>query len=404
MKPAYKHTLRRLRGRAGWRPQARVVLAAVLLAACQHLDSPTSRSAPLGLPAVVYPADNPPTEAKRALGEKLFFDRRLSFNGTMSCGMCHVPEQGFTVNELATPVGIEGASVRRNAPTILNVAYHPRLFHDGRDGALETQVWGPLLAANEMGNPAVGHVLDTLRSLDDYKGLFEAAFAGRGASADTVGQAIATYERSLVSGASRFDCFRYGGRADALDATEQRGYALFTGKARCATCHLIGDASALFSDFRFHNTGIGWRRAQQRDQYHVELGGGASTSVSAATVARLGEAEANDVGRFEITQDPADRWAYKTPMLRDVARTAPYMHDGSLPTLEAVVDYYDAGGAGAPDQAPEITPLGLSADERGALVAFLRTLNGHAAGTSCPSAAVPPRAHWHRGRRAAGQG
>lgn len=342
----------------------------------------------MGLPAVVYPADNPPTEAKRALGEKLFFDRRLSFNGTMSCGMCHVPDQGFTVNELATPVGMEGASVRRNAPTILNVAYHPRLFHDGREGALETQVWGPLLAANEMGNPAVGHVLDTLRSLDDYKGLFEAAFGGRGASADTVGQAIATYERSLVSGASRFDCFRYGGRADALDATEQHGYALFTGKARCATCHLIGADSALFSDFRFHNTGVGWRRTQVRDDYRVELGGGTSTSVTAATIARFGEPEANDLGRFEITQDPADRWAYKTPMLRDVARTAPYMHDGSLASLDAVVAYYDAGGARAPEQAAEIVPLGLVAEERAALVAFLRTLNGRTTGASCFSSSL----------------
>ncbi len=350
------------------------VVLAGLPAACDRKSAADS-TPPLGLPPVPYPADNPPTAAKRALGEKLFFDRRLSFNGTMSCAMCHVPEQGFTVNELATPVGMEGASVRRNAPTILNVAYHPRLFHDGRDGALETQIWGPLLAVNEMGNPSVGHVIDTLRSLADYAGLFEAAFGGLGATADTIGKALATYERSLVAGGSRFDCFRYAGRNNALSDVERAGYALFIGKAHCATCHQLGEKTALFSDFRYHNTGIGWRHAQRQESYRVDLGGGASANVSEAVVRRLGEPEANDLGRFEISQDPQDRWAYKTPMLREVARTAPYMHDGSLPTLESVVAYYNGGGAGAPDQAPEIAPLGLGAGEERALVAFLRSLS-----------------------------
>jgi cytochrome c peroxidase len=359
---------------------AACVALAVLLGACERKGAAGDAPA-LGLPPIPYPADNPPTAAKTALGEKLFFDRRLSFNGTMSCGMCHVPEQGFTVNELATPVGMEGASVRRNAPTILNVAYHPRLFHDGRDGALETQIWGPLLAVNEMGNPSVGYVIDTLKGLADYVGLFEAAFGGSGPTPDTIGKALATYERSLVAGGSRFDCFRYAGRQDALDDTERAGYALFTGKAHCATCHLVGEKTALFSDFRYHNTGIGWRHAQQQESYRVELGGGASADVSGAVVRRLGEPEPNDLGRFEITQDPQDRWAYKTPILREVARTAPYMHDGSLPTLEAVVAYYNAGGAGAPDQAPEIVPLGLNTAEQRALVAFLRSLS--AASPAC---------------------
>jgi len=370
--------------RAGRRGAAICLALVCLLGACD--PKRTAGTAPaLGLPPVPYPADNPPTDAKVALGEKLFFDRRLSFNGTMSCGMCHVPEQGFTVNELATPVGMEGASVRRNAPTILNVAYHPRLFHDGRDGALETQIWGPLLAVNEMGNPSVGHVIDTLNGLADYKGMFAAAFGGQGVTADTIGKALATYERSLVAGGSRFDCFRYAGRTDALTATERAGYALFTGKARCVTCHPIGERAALFSDFRYHNTGIGWRHTQQQESYRVDLGGGTTAQVSGAVLRRLGEAEANDLGRFEITQDPRDRWAYKTPMLRDVARTAPYMHDGSLPTLEAVVAYYNAGGAGAPEQAAEIVPLGLTADEERGLVAFLRALTAPAPGARAPA-------------------
>ena len=355
-----------------------VLWSAAALAQAQGSTGPVSIGAPLGLPAVPYPANNPPTAAKIELGRKLFFDRRLSFNGTMSCAMCHVPEQGFTSNELRTPVGNEGASVRRNAPTLLNVAYHPRLFHDGRDGALETQVWGPLLAADEMANPSLGYVLDRLRALPDYAGRFEAAFAGRGASADTVGEALASFERTLLAGDSRFDRYRYAGEGDALNVDEKLGYALFTGKGRCATCHLIGERSALFSDFRYHDTGIGWLRAQPRAQIEVELAAGVSAPMSAATVGSIGAPPRSDLGRFEISLDPADRWAYKTPMLRNVARTAPYMHDGSLPTLEAVVEFYDRGGGGAPGQSPLIAPLGLSAAERAALVAFLKALDGRA--------------------------
>lgn len=339
-------------------------------------DAPLAIHPPLGLPALPFPADNPPTAAKVELGRKLFFDRRLSFNGTMSCAMCHVPEQGFTSNELRTPVGNEGASARRNAPGLINVAYHPRLFHDGREGALETQVWGPLLAPDEMANPSLGHVLDRLRALPDYAGLFEAAFAGRGASADTVGAALASFQRTLVSGDSRFDRYRYGGMSDALSAEERAGLAIFTGKGRCATCHLIGERDALLSDFAYHNTGIGWLRSQEGGAVEVELAPGVRARMSAAVVRSIGAAPRSDLGRFEITRDPRERWAYRTPMLREVAGTAPYMHDGSLPTLEAVVEYYDRGGAGAPGQSPLIAPLQLSAAERAALVAFLRSLSG----------------------------
>lgn len=342
-------------------------------------DAPLAIHTPLGLPALPFPADNPPTAAKVELGRKLFFDRRLSFNGTMSCAMCHVPEQGFTSNELRTPVGNEGASARRNAPGLINVAYHPRLFHDGREGALETQVWGPLLAPDEMANPSLGHVLDRLRALPDYAGLFEAAFAGRGATADTVGAALASFQRTLVAGDSRFDRYRYGGVSDALNAEEKAGLAIFTGKGRCAACHLIGERDALLSDFLYHNTGIGWLRSQEGGAVEVELAPGVRARMRAAVVRSIGAAPRSDLGRFEITRDPRERWAYRTPMLREVAATAPYMHDGSLPTLEAVVAYYDRGGAGAPGQSPLIAPLQLSAAERAALVAFLRALSGRLA-------------------------
>jgi cytochrome c peroxidase len=366
------------------RPVLETVLLAVLLVArgaggeVPGADVPLTIRPPLGLPAVPIPPHNPPTAAKVELGRKLFFDRRLSFNGTMSCAMCHVPEQGFTSNALRTPVGNEGASARRNAPGLMNVAYHPRLFHDGRDGALETQVWGPLLAPDEMANPSLGHVLDRLRDLPDYAGLFEAAFAGRGASADTVGAALASFQRTLVSGDSRFDRYRYGGAIDALSAEEKAGLAIFTGKGRCAACHLIGEGDALLSDFRYHNTGIGWLRSQEGAGVEVELAPGVRARMVAAVVRSIGAAPRSDLGRFEITRDPRERWAYKTPMLREVAATAPYMHDGSMPSLVAVVEYYDRGGAGAPGQSPLIAPLHLSATEKAALVAFLKALSGQA--------------------------
>ncbi|GAB4464179.1 MAG: cytochrome c peroxidase [Burkholderiaceae bacterium] len=335
----------------------------------------TAAAQPLGLPAVPVPKDNPPSAAKVALGRKLFFDRRLSFNGTMSCAMCHVPEQGFTSNELATPLGFEGRSLRRNAPTVLNVAYHPLLFHDGREHALETQVWGPLLAANEMANPSVGHVVARVRSLPDYRGAFERAFGGRGATMETIGQALAAYQRTLLAGGSRFDRWRYGADENALSSAEKHGFRLFVGKARCAGCHTVGERDALFTDFGFHNTGVGWRRVYGApERIRVELAPGVVTEIEARALENVSERPQPDLGRFEVTLDPADRWAYKTPSLRNVALTAPYMHDGSLATLEEVVAFYDAGGVDNPGRSPLLAPLGLTADERAALVAFLRSL------------------------------
>jgi cytochrome c peroxidase len=334
-------------------------------------------SAGLGLPALEVPHEQAISPARVALGRKLFLDRRLSPAGTMSCAMCHIPEQGFTANELATSVGVEGRTVRRNAPTLLNVAFHERLFHDGREVALEDQVWGPLLAANEMGNSSIGSVVERLRGLGDYAGLFEAAFDGRGVSAARIGDAIAAYERTLVAGDSRFDRWRFGGDASALSPEEQRGFALFTGKARCAVCHTIGDRDALFTDHRFHNTGIGWRRAVHAPaRIRVELIPGAFADLDRKTLESFSEPRARDLGRYEITLDPKDRWAYRTPGLRNVALTSPYMHDGSLPTLEAVVEFYDRGGIEHPEKSPLVVSLGLDGEERGALVAFLRSLTG----------------------------
>lgn len=359
------------------RSLAAIVLIVIVIVTGCGREPILSAPGMLGLPPLDVPAENPVTAPKVALGRKLFFDRRLSPNNTMSCAMCHVPEQGFTAHELATSVGIEGRSVRRNAPTTLNAGWQKRLFHDGREHSLENQVWGPLLAANEMGNPSIGYVIERLRSLKDYEGLFGAAFEGKGISAERIGQAIATYERALVAGNSRFDRWKYAGDASALGGLEQSGFGLFVGKGRCAACHLVGERHALFTDHGFHNTGVGWRRSfETPERTRVEIAPGQYAELARGTIETFSEAPQNDVGRYEITLDPADRWAYKTPSLRNVALTAPYMHDGSLATLEAVVEFYDRGGIANPGKSLLLAPLGLGAGERQALVAFLKALTG----------------------------
>jgi len=321
-----------------------------------------------------------PTAAQIVLGRRLFFDRRLSHNDTLSCASCHIPDQGFTNNELMTPVGLEGRTVKRNAPTLLNVGFLPRLFHDARESHLEQQVWSPLLAFNEMGNPSIGFVLDELAALPEYAPLFAAAFPDEPQpTMTTVGAALAAYERALVAGDSAFDRWRYGKEASALSAAAQRGFELFTGKAGCSGCHLAGDEAALFTDHELHNTGVGYRRSMQpatSGTLDVTVAPGERLAVPAASIAASSETPPNDLGRYEVTLDPADRWRFRTPSLRNVALTAPYMHDGSLPTLDAVIAFYDGGGVANDGLDPRIRPLGLSAAERAALRAFLESLTG----------------------------
>jgi cytochrome c peroxidase len=191
---------------------------------------------------------------------------------------------------------------------------------------------------------------------------------------DTVARAVAAYERTLVAANSRFDRWRHGDDT-ALTAEERRGYGLFAGIAGCHRCHLIGERHAHFTDQGFHNTGIGAARAARAEQpVRVELIPGLVTKVDRRTLSTFAEPEPVDLGRIEITQNPADQWSYRTPTLRNVALTAPYMHDGSLTSLEAVIDYYDSGGFPDPRKSPLLGPLGLEGDDRRALVAFLRAL------------------------------
>ncbi len=331
---------------------------------------------PLGLPAIPVPANNPITAEKIALGRKLFFDRRLSLNNTFSCAMCHIPEQGFTSNEMATAVGIEGRTVRRNSPTIYNVAYLTRLFHDGREYNLEQQVWGPLLAPNEMGNPSIGAVLEKIRRLSDYQGRFQAVF-GRDVDMMNLAQAIASYERVLVSADSSFDRWYYGKQENAVSDKVKRGFRVFTGKAQCSQCHTISERYALFTDNQLHNTGVGYRQSMgDNTPQKIQLAPGVFVDVARDIIEQVSEPKPNDLGLYEITQNPADLWKYRTPSLRNIALTAPYMHDGSFATLKDVIQFYNRGGIVNKNQDALLHPLQLSTAEMDELEVFLKALTG----------------------------
>ena len=331
----------------------------------------TSANPSLGLPALQAP---PPALA--ALGRKLFFDRRLSANGTLSCAMCHVPGQAFTANEVRTSVGMNGVSLRRNAPTLLNVAHVRRLFVDGRAASLEAQALQPLAHPDEMANPSLAAVIVRIDGLADYRAPLQAALHRTRASSAGVASALAAYERTLIAADSKFDRWYFGHRADALDATEQRGFALFQ-QHGCVQCHRIAASHALFTDGAFHNVGVQARTdALRRQSVDVVLAPGTSTSVTRQTLRRIGVEDAADLGRQEVTRRTDDRRAFRTPSLRNVALTGPYMHDGSFSTLAAVVDYYAGGGTPSdPAQDPRIRVLALDPADRAALVAFLGSLS-----------------------------
>lgn len=329
----------------------------------------------LGLPPPQAMNGPVPTAAQAALGEQLFFDRRLSLNRTISCAMCHIPSQGFAVNSLATAVGIEGRTVKRNAPTLLNVAFLNMLFHDGRENRLEQQVWGPLLAHNEMANPSIGYVLDNLKRWPEYRGRFNEAF-GAEPSMETVGRALASYERTLIAGGSAFDRFYYAKDPSALSDAAKRGFAIFRGKGGCAACHTFNDEYALFTDQALHNTGLGFLASMTPDdgRRSMEVAPGTSLEYELTAVADSSETPPNDLGRYEITEDPDDRWKFRTPSLRNASLTLPYMHNGSLSTLEDVIAFYNDGGIPNDLLDPLIRPLGLTNAERADLASFLRSL------------------------------
>ena len=302
-----------------------------------------------GLPGLPVSGFAPDTPAQVSLGKKLFFDKRLSPSGTVSCAKCHLPDQGFTQTDRARATGLSGKLLRRNAPTLLNVAFMEEFFHDGRSPTLEAQALAPFTDREEFGAPSIAWVSARVSSLADYHGLFLSAF-GRGPDEESLGGALAAYQRTLIAADSPFDRWFYGKDDDAMPEDAKRGFALFRGKAECAACHRIGEKQALFHDFRFHDTGISWRNAQGKED------------------------DARDTGREEATGRVWDRFKIKTPTLRNIALTAPYMHDGSIATLEEAVRFYADGGVDHATLSPLIGPIDLSDAEVSDLVAFLENL------------------------------
>jgi cytochrome c peroxidase len=227
-----------------------------------------------------------------------------------------------------------------------------------------------------MANPSVSYVLNKLRRLPEYQASFEQAFPKQGIRMETVGMALASYQRVLQAGNSAFDRWYYLGQQDAISVEAQQGFALFQGKGGCASCHSIDKEWALFTDQQLHNTGIGYQNLQQSKLHKVQLAPGVEVEVSRELINQVSEPPPSDLGLYEITQNPADRWKYRTPSLRNVTLTAPYMHNGALQDLAAVIDFYDQGGIANPELSPLMRPLYLTAAEKQQLLSFLNTLTG----------------------------
>jgi cytochrome c peroxidase len=297
---------------------------------------------PLGLDRnMPVPKDNPITPEKIALGKRLFNDRRLSSDETVSCETCHDPQHAFSDQRMAA-LGIYGRHGTRRVPRLINRGYGLAFFWDGRASSLEEQALQPIANPNEMGM-TVDEAVQRIKADPSYRRDFKRAFKSR-PNSQNVAQALASYVRSLLSGNSAYD--RYvNGDPTALSAGQQRGLELFRGKANCIACH----SGPNFTDEKFHNTGIGWRGNSFDDD-----------------------------GRFAVTHNEADRGAFKTPTLRDVADSAPYTHQGRLSTLKDLMDFYDAGGNPNPNLDPQLHPLHLSEQEKKDVIDFLGALNGTA--------------------------
>jgi cytochrome c peroxidase len=309
---------------------SKLVVSLTLFAAVAVAFKATPAAEPAGLPPVVHPKNNPPTPEKIALGKQLYFDGRLSADNKVSCASCHDPAKGFSNgDQFAT--GVEGKKGGRNSPTVINSAYQTFQFWDGREKSLEDQALGPIQNPIEM-NMTLDAVVSKLNAIEGYKKQFQQVF-GTDVTSDGIAKAVAAYERTVLSGDAPFDKFKAGDKG-ALSEAAQRGMKLFFGKANCSACH----AGPNFTDNAFHNIGV----------------------------------PGNDPGREAISKSLGDKGAFKTPTLREIARSAPYMHDGSMKTLEEVVAHYNKGGTPSDQLDEEMFPLKLTNEQLADLVTFLK--------------------------------
>jgi cytochrome c peroxidase len=330
--------------------------------------------APAELTREAIPPDNPQSSEKISLGQKLFFERRLSVDGTVSCSTCHDPQLAFT-DRKPLSVGVKGRLGQRNAPTILNALYNKTQFWDGRVNTLEEQAANPIVNAFEMGHPTLDTAVAQIASVEEYQQAFQRVF-GRPPNGPDLLRAIASYERTQLSFDSPFDRF-IAGDNNAIDASAKRGWELFNTQARCNKCHALTDTQrdvTVFTDNDFHNIGIGIIRhnvvalARQAEQL---IKSGDTAAIDRAAI----QTDMSALGRFLITEKDKDIASFKTPDIRNVLVTGPYFHDGSQETLWDVIDHYNKGdGLQNPYLDEDIQPLALTETDIDDLVAFMASL------------------------------
>jgi cytochrome c peroxidase len=319
----------------------------------EALFPPDGPKVPLGLVPIFWPKDNKYSPAKAELGWLLYFDKRLSADGTVACASCHNPQFAFTDGQPVSK-GIRDQLGGRSAPTVINRAYSLDQFWDGRAKSLEEQAGGPIANPGEMGFTHK-ECAECIAAIPGYRKYFREAFGTDEVTIERITQAIATFERTVLSGNSAFDKFKAGDQT-ALNESQKRGMNIFfSNNARCDSCH----EGVNFTNGKYANVGIGMDR------------------------------EKPDIGRFAVTKQEADRGAFKTPTLREISKTAPYMHDGSLKTLEDVVEHYNKGGIKNPHLHQDVRPLNLSDPDKKDLVAFLKSLDGEGWQHIRPPAELP---------------
>jgi cytochrome c peroxidase len=360
-----------------------VLLGAGLLTAAGVLsDAGQEQSTPLGLPPVPIPEDNPQTPEKIALGEKLYNETRFSTTGEVGCFTCHDQKKAFTDTPLRVSEGIEKKTGTRNSPTVINSAYFTTQFWDGRSPDLEDQALQPFVNPVEHGLVNYEPILAIVRTDPEYTEAFKEVFgkSGEEITMREVVLAIASFERTVISGDSPFDRYYFGGDEDALTEQQKRGFDLYRNEGRCVSCHIIEQTQAIFTDNRFHNIGVGINGIQGDVPELAPAFLEADLSKSEVDVEVLTDTRTSELGRFAISHSLDDIGSFKTPTLRNVAVTPPYMHDGSIKTLKDVLIHYNNGGVtdvGDPVNdflSGGIRPLDLDEDQIDDLVAFMEAL------------------------------